>query len=85
MGLVFVAGFAPDEGETLAEIEGTSRDSALCPALLTAQDPPGPDDATATELYVNPVSFREVFAGDLPEAQAAALAASQRPVAAAAF
>ena len=85
VGLVFVAGFAPDEGETLAEIEGTSRDSALGPALLTAQYPTGPDDATATELYVNPASFREVFAGDLPEAQAAVLAASQRPVAAAAF
>jgi len=85
VGLVFVAGFAPDEGETLAEIEGTSRDSALGPALLTAQYPAGPDGAPATELYVNPVSFREVFAGDLPEAQAAVLAASQRPVAAAAF
>ena len=59
VGLVFVAGFAPDEGETLA--------------------------ATAAELYVNPALFREVFAGDLPEAQAAVLAASQRPVAAAAF
>jgi pimeloyl-ACP methyl ester carboxylesterase len=85
VGLVFVAGFAPNEGETLAEIEGTSRDSALGPALLTAEFPTGPGAATATELYVNPVSFREVFAGDLPEAQAAVLAASQRPVAAAAF
>ena len=85
VGLVFVAGFAPDEGETLAEVEGTSRDSALGPALLTAQFPTGAGTETATELYVNPVSFREVFAGDLPEAQAAVLGASQRPVAASAF
>jgi pimeloyl-ACP methyl ester carboxylesterase len=85
VGLVFVAGFAPDEGEILSEIEGTSRDSALGPALLTAQYPTGSGDETATELYVNPASFREVFARDLPEAQAAVLGASQRPVAAAAF
>jgi pimeloyl-ACP methyl ester carboxylesterase len=37
------------------------------------------------ELYVNPTSFHEVFARDLPDKQAAVLAASQRPVAAAAF
>src|SRR4051794_30625901 len=29
VGLVYVAAFAPDEGETLMDIEGTSRDSAL--------------------------------------------------------
>jgi pimeloyl-ACP methyl ester carboxylesterase len=85
VGLVFVAAFAPDEGETLGEVEGTSRDSALGPALLPAQFPTGSGTETATELYVNPESFREVFAGDLPEAQAAVLGASQRPVAAAAF
>jgi pimeloyl-ACP methyl ester carboxylesterase len=85
VGLVFVAGFAPDEGESLGEIEGTSRDSALGPALLPAQFPTGSGTEAATELYVNPASFREVFAGDLPEAQAAVLGASQRPVAASAF
>lgn len=85
VGLVFVAAFAPDEGETLAEVEGTSRDSALGPALITAQYPTGSGDETATELYVNPSAFHEVFARDLPESQAAVLGASQRPVAAAAF
>jgi pimeloyl-ACP methyl ester carboxylesterase len=85
VGLVFVAGFAPDEGETLAEVEGTSRDSALGPALLPMQFPTGNGTETATELYVNPEQFHEVFAGDLPEAQAAVLGASQRPVAASAF
>jgi pimeloyl-ACP methyl ester carboxylesterase len=85
VGLVYVAAFAPDEGETLGEAEGTSRDSALAPALLTAQYPTGSGNETATELYVNPASFHEVFAADLPEAQAAVFGASQRPVAAAAF
>jgi pimeloyl-ACP methyl ester carboxylesterase len=85
VGLVFVAGFAPDEDEILGEVEGTSRDSALGPALLQRQYPTGIGDETATELYVNPTEFHQVFARDLPEAQAAVFGASQRPVAAAAF
>jgi pimeloyl-ACP methyl ester carboxylesterase len=66
-------------------VDGTSRDSALGAALVTAQFPTGSGDQTATELYVNPASFHEVFAADLPEMQSAVLAASQRPVAASAF
>jgi len=85
VGLVFVSGFAPDENETLGEVEGTSRDSALAPALMPAQYPSGPNGETATELYVNPAAFNTVFAGDLPAAQATVFGASQRPVAAAAF
>jgi pimeloyl-ACP methyl ester carboxylesterase len=85
VGLVFVAGFAPDENEILGEVEGTSRDSALGPALVQAQYPTGVDDETATELYVNPTAFHEVFARDLSETLAGVLGASQRPVAAAAF
>jgi pimeloyl-ACP methyl ester carboxylesterase len=85
VGLVFVAAFAPDQGETLTEVEGTSRDSALGSALLFRQFPTGPNGDSATELYVNPQAFRAVFAGDLPDAQAAVLGASQRPVAASAF
>ncbi len=54
VGLVFIAGFAPDENEVLGEVEGTSRDSALGPALVQAQYPTGVGDETATELYVNP-------------------------------
>ena len=85
VGLVYVAGFAPDENEILGEVEGTSRDSALGPALVQAQYPTGVGDETATELYVNPTAFYEVFARDLTEAQAGVYGASQRPVAAAAF
>lgn len=85
VGLVFISGFAPDEGEILGEVEGTSRDSALNPALVQYQYPTGSGDQTAVELYVNPGAFYEVFARDLPEAQAGVLGASQRPVAAAAF
>jgi len=85
VGLVYVAAFATDENEVLSEVEGTSRDSALGPALVPAQYPTGSGGEPATELYVNPASFHEVFSRDLPESQSAVLAAGQRPVAAAAF
>lgn len=84
-GLVFVSGFLPEENETLGEAEGTSRDSALAPALVESNYPTGNGEETAVELYVNPGAFYQVFARDLPEAQAGVLGATQRPVAAAAF
>lgn len=84
-GLVYVAAFAPDEGQTLGEIEGTSRDSALASALVPRNFPVGAGDETAVELYVAAADFPQVFAGDLPAAQAAVLGASQRPVAASGF
>jgi pimeloyl-ACP methyl ester carboxylesterase len=84
VGLVYVAAFAPDENETLGEIEGTSRDSVLASALKPAQFPTG-SATPGVELYVDPEKFHEAFAGDLPEGQSGVLGASQRPVAASAF
>jgi pimeloyl-ACP methyl ester carboxylesterase len=85
VGLVFVAAFAPDEGETLTDIEGDSKDSVLNSALLQLQYPVGPGNETAVELAIDPAKFHQAFAADLPEKQAAVMAATQRPVAAAAF
>jgi len=85
VGLVYVAAFAPDENETLGEVEGTSRDSALGPALLQKQFPATAESAAGVDLYVNPTEFHHVFAGDLSDAQSGVLGASQRPVAASAF
>ena len=82
--LVFVNGFAPEQGEALADVEKGSTDSALNPALKQLTYPTG-SSTTATELIVDPARFPAVFAGDLPPEQAALLAAEQRPVAAAAF
>jgi len=85
VGLVFVNGFATERDEVLSAVEGTSRDSALGPALVTKEYPTGSGDETAVELYVNPANFNDIFGGDLPAAQASVLGASQRPIAAAAF
>lgn len=85
VGLVFVAAFAPDEGENLGDVEASSKDSVLNSALVQYTYPAGPDGQTSVEFAINPPLLREAFAADLPEQQTALLAATQRPVAAAAF
>jgi pimeloyl-ACP methyl ester carboxylesterase len=85
VGLVFVAAFAPDEGERLGDIEASSKDSVLNSALVQRQYPTGQGTETATEFAIDPALFREAFAADLPTEQTAVMAATQRPVAASAF
>ena len=85
VGLVFVAAFAPDEGERLADVTAGSRDSVLSTAQVALQYP-APDGAeTATEFAIDPAKLHDVFAADLPEEQGAVMAATQRPVAELAF
>jgi pimeloyl-ACP methyl ester carboxylesterase len=85
VGLVFVAAFAPQEGERLIDVEGTSRDSVLSAALVPLTYPTGDGSETAVEFAINPASFHSAFAADLPIEQAAMMAATQRPVAELAF
>ena len=66
VGLVFVAAFAPEEGETLGEVENGSKDSVLNSALLQYTYPAGPGGQTAVEFAINPALIREAFAADLP-------------------
>jgi len=84
IGLVYVAAFAPDEGETLGAAEASSKDSVLNSALVPRHYP-GANGGTATEFYIDPAKARDAFAGDLSDEQAALIAATQRPVADAAF
>jgi pimeloyl-ACP methyl ester carboxylesterase len=85
VGLVYVAAFAPDEGESLADIETNSRDSVLLPALDALQYPIGEGEETAVEFAIKPEGIHEAFASDLPEEQSAVMAATQRPLAELAF
>jgi pimeloyl-ACP methyl ester carboxylesterase len=85
VGLVFVAAFAPDEGENLGDVEAGSKDSVLNSALVQYSYPAGPDGQTAVEFAINPARIREAFAADLPLETTALMAATQRPAAAAAF
>jgi pimeloyl-ACP methyl ester carboxylesterase len=84
VGLVYVAAFAPDEGETLGAVEASSKDSILNSALVPRQYPTT-DGESATEFYIDPAKAHDAFAGDLSDQQAALIAATQRPVADAAF
>ncbi len=85
VGLVYVSGFAPDEGEVLSEVEGGSTDSVLNSVLVPLQYPTGNGTETAVEFAIDAAGFRDAFAADLPPEQTAVMAATQRPVAGAAF
>jgi pimeloyl-ACP methyl ester carboxylesterase len=79
VGLVYVAAFAPDEGETLADIESGSKDSVLNTALMPLQYPTGQGAETAVEFAIDPAKLQDAFAADLPAEQTAVMAATQLP------
>jgi pimeloyl-ACP methyl ester carboxylesterase len=83
VGLVYVAAFAPDEGEKLIEVTGSSKDSVLGTALMPRQYPTG--TGTGTEFLIDPAKARDAFAADLTDQQAALIGTIQRPVADLAF
>jgi len=82
IGLVYVAAFALEEGETALEVLGSHTPTALGTALVPGSVPPSEAEV---ELIIDPAQFPAIFAADLPAEQAAVLAVSQRPVAGAAF
>jgi pimeloyl-ACP methyl ester carboxylesterase len=84
VGLVFVAAFAPEEGELLGDASAASKDSILGTALVPRQYPTANGDL-AVEFVVDPASIHEVFAADLPDELTPLVAATQRPVAELAF
>jgi pimeloyl-ACP methyl ester carboxylesterase len=84
VALVFVAAFAPDEGEVLGQIEAGSKDSVLNSALVPRQYPTA-DGGSATEFLIDPAKARDAFASDVSDQQATLIAAVQRPVAELAF
>ena len=85
VALVYVAAFATEEGERLGDATAASKDAILGTALVPHNYPSSNGGAAAVELAVDTAKFRDVFAADLPEEQAAVMAATQRPVAQLAF
>jgi pimeloyl-ACP methyl ester carboxylesterase len=84
VGLVYVAAFAPEEGERLGEAAAASKDSLLGSAQVPRRYPTG-NGETAVEFAVDPATIHGVFAADLPDELTPLLAATQRPVAELAF
>jgi pimeloyl-ACP methyl ester carboxylesterase len=67
---VYVAGFIPIKGETVGQLAAQSSP----PLPLVSVDVPG-----GAEVAIDPVGFREAFAGDVDDETAAELAIVQRP------
>ena len=75
-GLVYVAAFAPEAGETAIGLSSKFPGSTLGSAL--AQPVPLADGGK--DLYIDQAKFRQQFAADVPAAKARLMAAAQRPV-----
>lgn len=84
VGLVYVAAYALDEGESLGELQGRFPDSDLAANLAFAPFPIA-GAADGTDVSVVPSAFPTVFAADVPRATTEFLAIAQRPLAASAF
>ena len=83
-GLVYLAAFGLDEGESAA-----SSQEPFPPSLLGVNNYPTSYDAPGApqgpDLYIKKEPFRETFCADLPVDVAEFMAAAQRPLSAAAF
>jgi pimeloyl-ACP methyl ester carboxylesterase len=79
--LVYVAAFAPDQGESAASLSSQFPGGTLGAALA---DPVAQADGSK-DLYIRQDKFHDQFAADVPAADASLMAAAQRPVADAAL
>jgi pimeloyl-ACP methyl ester carboxylesterase len=81
-GLVYLAAFAPDKGETLGQFFDPTKfpGAELGPDTLVVRPYPGGLEAT-----IDPGRFHSIFAADLPQEKTALMAARQRPVAMSVF
>ncbi|GAA1993168.1 alpha/beta hydrolase [Catenulispora subtropica] len=81
--LVYIAAFAPDQGESALGLTGLNPGSQLGAALVVR--PYAVTGGGGADGYVDQTKFREVFAADVPAPTADLMAAEQRPVALAAL
>ncbi|ADI12284.1 alpha/beta hydrolase fold protein [Streptomyces bingchenggensis BCW-1] len=84
VGLVFVAAYVLEEGESLGELQGRFPAPPLADNLRPATFPVEGAEP-AVELTIVPEAFPSVFAADVPKEVTKVLAVAQRPLAAAAF
>jgi pimeloyl-ACP methyl ester carboxylesterase len=84
VGLVFVAAFAPEEGERLGDAAAASKDAVLGSVQVPRHYPSG-NGKEGIEFAIDPAGFHDAFAADLPAEVTAVMAATQRPIAELAF
>src|SRR5580692_10697461 len=76
VGLVYISGFAPDEGENLTDLQSKFPAPGIIPYIVQHQLPGG-----GNEFTLAPEGFHESFCADVPADDAAFYAISQRPLA----
>jgi pimeloyl-ACP methyl ester carboxylesterase len=79
--LVFVSGLAPDKGETASQLVGKFPGSTLGPTLAPPTSLPG----GGKDLYILQDKYHAQFCADVDASEAKLMAATQRPIVAAAF
>ncbi|MFE9557819.1 alpha/beta fold hydrolase [Streptomyces sp. NPDC006703] len=84
VGLVYVAAYVLEEGESLGELQSRFPDSPQVSNLKQWTYPVDGADP-AVEVTITPDAFPDVFAADVPADVTKVLAVAQRPLAAAAF
>jgi pimeloyl-ACP methyl ester carboxylesterase len=80
IALVYLSGFAPEVGESPADLSGKLPGSTLGPALESVRQSDGPAD-----LYISQKQYHDQFAADLPEQLTRQMGATQRPILESAF
>ena len=76
VGLVYISGFAPDEGENLTDLQSKFPAPGIIPYIVQHQLP-----GSGSEFTLAPEGFHESFCADIPADDAAFYAISQRPLA----
>jgi pimeloyl-ACP methyl ester carboxylesterase len=76
--LVYIAAFAPDQGETAIGLD-TRSPGSLLPAALVPTPFVGPDGKLGVNTIINPLLFSTVVAQDVPSRLAREMALNQRP------
>jgi hypothetical protein len=78
--LVFIAGWMPDEGESIQQLsEAEAFGDSLVPAALRPVPFENPDGSEGVDLYLDRELFPETFAADVDPETARVMAATQRP------
>jgi len=77
--LVFIAGFVPDAGESLVQLDTQMPGSLVAPALVTVPFV-GPGLTVGIDTYINPLLYPSVLAADVPLATAQDMSRTQHPI-----
>jgi pimeloyl-ACP methyl ester carboxylesterase len=76
VGLVYISGFAPDEGENLTDLQSKFPPPGIIPYIVEHKLPEG-----GSEFTLATKGFHQSFCADLPADDAAFYAITQRPLA----